>query len=243
MVAQCVHSVNSDGMTFGLRWLNAQRGREKGKGTKSSDHLQGETDTTRSAPDAARVDERGGPEVVHRSIRKEPNRERKVGLIGCRRRNLVVSICHSVARERVPGPSPQPLWPNPLLYLPLYLHFSSSLRGSQFSQASPPPLRARHASVHSRGIYLWIRRSRRSARMLAGYYENSGVPSRPSWNSIHVSRRSRQKSHDCRRTAPSCRRAPLSPPPCSLAAPLNLGSERFDRFDNYASDKRNSKRN
>lgn len=30
----------------------------------------------------------------------------------------------------------------------------------------------------------------------------------PSWNSIHVSRRSRQKSHDCRRS-PSCRRAPL----------------------------------
>lgn len=32
----------------------------------------------------------------------------------------------------------------------------------------------------------------------------------PSWNSIHVSRRSRQKSHDCRRSPP-CRRASGTP--------------------------------
>lgn len=131
------------------------------------------------APDVVRM--AGVPRGEYRSVRKEPNKERKVGLIGCRRRNLVVSICHSLARER--DPSRFPL-------------FSGSI--SIFPRVSIKPLRF-NTLIHSRGIYLWIRRSHRSARTLAGYYENSGAPSNPPWNSIHVSRRSRQKSHDCRR--------------------------------------------
>lgn len=138
--------------------------------------------------------------MVQRSVRKEPNKERKVELIGCRRRAILWSPFVIRERENA-SPSPRTF---ALLRLPLYRYLSSS----------PAPLRSASSDdtlVHSRGISIFEFGGRAgSARTLAGYYENSGVPSEPPWNSIHVSRRSRQKSHDCRRS-PSCRRAPGVP--------------------------------
>lgn len=92
-------------------------------------------------------------------------------------RNLVVSICHLDARERIPinyrsDPSLSPLLSPPPPSAPpplLSLHLSSPL--SHAIPQTPDTL------VHSCGISLWIRRSRRSVWTLTGYYENSRVPS------------------------------------------------------------------
>lgn len=84
--------------------MHKEKEREKGwEASCSSDHLgrdgHGASCTWRST--SGRKGWTRGSTQKHQE--RAPNRERKVGLIGCRRRNLVVSICHSVARERVPA--------------------------------------------------------------------------------------------------------------------------------------------
>lgn len=89
--------------------------------------------------------------MVQRSVRKEPNKERKVGLIGCRRRAILWSPF--VIREcENASPSPRT---SALLRLPLYRHLSSPL-----PVARPPAHQRRSASsddtlVHSRGISIF----------------------------------------------------------------------------------------
>lgn len=139
----------------------------------------------------------------YRSVRKEPNKERKVGLIGCRRRNLAVSICHSVARGRVLDALVALVLPFVPWYLPFYLNFSSShlrrRRASACSSSTRSCTLTRNLSLNSAVALVRLDVSR-ILREFWSLFE-------PPWNSIHVSRRSRQKSHDCRRI-PSCRRAP-----------------------------------
>jgi len=119
------------------------------------------------APDVVRVDRRWR----YRSVRKEPNKKRKVGLIGCRRRNLAVSICHSLARERHPRASLSPAL-------------------SQFFLQPPPPPKRRRAWANppplTRNLSLDLAVTPvrldvgRILREFSSLFE-------PPWNSIHVS--------------------------------------------------------
>lgn len=171
------YDTNSGGMTFELRWLNVQRdgvfllfGSFTGRGGRGVLHL--------TLWGRRRV----SLERWYRSVRKEPNKERKLGLIGCRRRNLVVSICHSVARERDPS--------RVLLYLfRFYLHFSSRFRKA-------PSFQHAYTLTWNLSLNSAVAPVRTDvSRILREFWS----PFEPPWNSIHVSRRSRQKSHDCRR--------------------------------------------
>jgi len=188
----CACRANSGGMTFRFRWLNVQR-----DGALLA--LQAIYRARRTVSCTWRRE--GGQNGWTRggtSVRKEPNKERKVGLIGCRRRNLVVSICHSVAREtrlRCLGPLRASL---SFALSPFFLALSTSdSPSSSFS-----------IRFDSRGIYLWIRRSRRFAWTLAGYYENSRAPSNlPGIRSTYPGGRAKNPTTAAR--SPSCRRAPL----------------------------------
>lgn len=176
--------------------------------SSSSGHLQSEADGVLHLTSWGWT--RGGT-----SVRKEPNKERKVGLIGCRRRNLVVSICHSVARETRPRCLGPPRASLSFALSPFFLALSTP--GSASSSFS--------TRFDSRGIYLWIRRSRRSAWTLAGYYENSEAPSNlPGIRSTYPGGRAKN---------PTTAADPLlvGAHPCTYIRELSrLGFERYDRL-------------
>lgn len=127
----------------------------------------------------------GGCRAGHRSVRKEPNKGRKVGLIGCRRRNLAVSICHSGRYVSLARPATD-LGRARFLYLPA---LSASPRGV----SARAPVYTHVESAFGFGAVAPVRTN--AGRILREFWRVSrnlrGIRST-------YPRGSRQKSHDCR---------------------------------------------
>lgn len=126
----------------------------------------------------------------------------------------MVSICHSVARETR-----------------LRLLWSTSCFSIfRFISIFPRPFHARFHKLLFLDMLWWnlslnsaVAPFRMDVRWILREFWSTFEPS---WNSIHVSRRSRQKSHDCRRS-PSCRHASGTPLICTY----ELSQFRFKRYN------------